>query len=420
MNNDNVFALKNPVVASEVRDALTQVLREGARALLAQAIEAEVAEFLAQHRDQQDEAGRARVVRNGYLPARTIQTGIGDIGVKAPRVRDRAGAVRFSSAILPPYLRRTKTIEELLPWLYLKGISTGDFSEALASLLGRDAPGLSASTISRLKSVWQDEHARWERRNLVGKQYVYLWVDGIHFGVRLEEANQCILVVIGATAEGKKELVAMADGFRESEPSWKAVLLDMKARGLKIDPKLAIGDGALGFWKALPQVYGATREQRCWVHKTANVLNQLPKHLQAKAKSDLHQIWMAPTRDEAYAAFDTFVKSYESKYAKATECLAKDKAVLLAFYDFPAQHWIHLRTTNPIESTFATVRLRTAKTRGCGSRTGILSMVFKLAKSAETRWRVLRGSELIAKIITGVQFKDGVEVQKRGHQKIAA
>ena len=285
MNNDNVFALKNPVVASEVRDALTQVLREGARALLAQAIEAEVAEFLAQHRDQQDEAGRARVVRNGYLPARTIQTGIGDIGVKAPRVRDRAGAVRFSSAILPPYLRRTKTIEELLPWLYLKGISTGDFSEALASLLGRDAPGLSASTISRLKSVWQEEHARWERRNLVGKQYVYLWVDGIHFGVRLEEANQCILVVIGATAEGKKELVAMADGFRESEPSWKAVLLDMKARGLKIDPKLAIGDGALGFWKALPQVYGATREQRCWVHKTANVLNKLPKHLQAKAKA---------------------------------------------------------------------------------------------------------------------------------------
>ena len=420
MNNDNVFALKNPVVASEVRDALTQVLREGARALLAQAIEAEVAEFLAQHRDQQDEAGRARVVRNGYLPARTIQTGIGDIGVKAPRVRDRAGAVRFSSAILPPYLRRTKTIEELLPWLYLKGISTGDFSEALASLLGRDAPGLSASTISRLKSVWQDEHARWERRNLVGKQYVYLWVDGIHFGVRLEEANQCILVVMGASAEGKKELVALADGFRESEQSWKAVLMDLKKRGLKIDPKLAIGDGALGFWKALPQVFGSTREQRCWVHKTANVLNKLPKHLQAKAKSDLHQIWMAATREQAHAAFATFQESYAPKYPKATECLAKDKQALLAFYDFPAAHWMHLRTSNPIESTFATVRLRTAKTRGCVSRPGILSMVFKLVKSAEGRWRALRGSELIAKVITGVQFKNGIEVQKKDHQKIAA
>lgn len=420
MSNDNIFALKNPAVAGEVRDALTDVLREGARALLEQAIEAEVAEFLAGHRDKQDSAGRARVVRNGHLPERTVQTGIGDIAVQVPRVRDRDGKLRFSSAILPPYLRRTKTIEELLPWLYLKGISTGEFSEALTALLGRDAPGLSASTISRLKAVWQDEHARWERRSLANRHYVYLWIDGIHFGVRLEEANQCILVVMGATPEGKKELVALADGFRESEQSWKELLLDLQARGLKVDPKLAVGDGALGFWKALPQVYGATREQRCWVHKTANVLNKLPKHLQAKAKSDLHQIWMAPTRDEAYRAFDAFVGSYEPKYPKAAECLAKDKAALLTFYDFPAEHWIHLRTTNPIESTFATVRLRTVKTRGCGSRAGILSMVFKLAKSAETRWRALRGSELIAKVITGVQFKDGVEVQRKGHQKIAA
>ena len=290
MNNDNVFELKNPGVANEVRDALSEVLREGARALLSQAIEAEVAEYLARHGDQKDSAGRLRLVRNGYLPERTIQTGIGDVPVKAPRVRDRAGELRFSSSILPPYLRRTKTIEELLPWLYLKGISTGDFSEALAALLGRDAPGLSAGTISRLKAVWAGEHAHWERRSLANKHYVYLWVDGIHFGVRLEEANQCILVVMGATAEGKKELVALADGFRESEQSWKAVLMDLKKRGLKIDPKLAIGDGALGFWKALPQVFGSTREQRCWVHKTANVLNKLPKHLQAKAKSDLHQI----------------------------------------------------------------------------------------------------------------------------------
>jgi transposase-like protein len=420
VTNDNVFALKNPGVANEVRDALTEVLREGARTLLAQAIEAEVAEFLTRHGDQRDAAGRLRLVRNGYLPERTIQTGLGDVPVQAPRVRDRAGQLRFSSAILPPYLRRTKTLEELLPWLYLKGISTGDFAEALRALLGREAPGLSAGTISRLKAVWTAEHTRWERRSLAKKQYAYLWVDGIHFGVRLEEANQCILVIMGATPEGKKELVALADGFRESEASWKEVLLSLRARGLKIDPQLAIGDGALGFWKALPQIFGATREQRCWVHKTANVLNKLPKHLQAKAKSDLHQIWMAATREQAHAAFTTFVQSYEPKYPKATECLAKDKTALLAFYDFPAAHWMHLRTTNPIESTFATVRLRTAKTRGCVSRGSIPSMVFKLVKSAEGRWRALRGSELIAKVITGVQFKDGIEMRNQGRQRVAA
>jgi transposase-like protein len=385
VSHDNVFVLKNPAVANEVRDALTEVLQEGARTLLAQAIEAEVAEFLARHADQRDAAGRMRLVRNGYLLERTIQTGIGEVPVKAPRVRDRAAKLRFNSSILPRYLRRTKTIEALLPWLYLKGISTGGFSEALAALLGRDAPGLSAGTISRLKAVWQEEHARWEKRSLAHQRYVYLWVDGIHFGVRLEEANQCLLVVMGATPEGKKELVALSDGFRESEQSWKELLLDLKRRGLKIDPKLAIGDGALGFWKALPQVYGSTRAQRCWVHKTANVLNKLPKHLQAKAKSDLHQIWMAATRERAYAAFDNFVQSYEPKYPKAAQCLAKDKDPLLSFYDFPAEHWHHIRTSNPIESTFASVRLRTAKTRGCGSRASILSTVFKLSQSAEQR-----------------------------------
>ena len=420
MSNDNVFVLKNPGVANEVRDALTEVLREGARTLLAQAIEAEVAEFLTRHGNQRDAAGRLRLVRNGYLPERTIQTGLGDVPVQAPRVRDRVGQLRFSSALLPPYLRRTKTLEELLPWLYLKGLSTGDFAEALSALLGREAPGLSAGTISRLKAVWTTEHTRWERRSLAKKQYAYLWVDGIHFGVRLEEANQCILVIMGATVEGKKELLALADGFRESEASWKEVLLSLRERGLKIDPQLAIGDGALGFWKALPQVFGATREQRCWVHKTANVLNKLPKHLQAKAKSDLHQIWMAATREQAHTAFATFVQTYEPKYPKAAECLAKDKTALLAFYDFPAAHWMHLRTTNPIESTFATVRLRTAKTRGCVSRGSILSMVFKLVKSAEARWRALRGSELIAKVITGVQFKNGIEMRNQGRQKVAA
>ena len=420
MSHDNVFALKNPAVPNEVWDALTEVLREGARTLLAQAIEAEVAEFLATHADKFDAAGRARLVRNGHLPERTVQTGIGAVAVNAPRVRDRSGELRFSSSILPPYLRRTKTIEEWLPWLYLKGISTGGFAEALAVLLGRDAPGLSAGTISRLKAVWQEEHAHWEKRSLAHKRYVYLWVDGIHFGVRMEEANQCILVVMGATADGKKELVALTDGLRESAQSWKELLLDMKRRGLKIDPKLAIGDGALGFWKALPQVYGATREQRCWVHKTANVLNKLPKHLQAKAKSDLHQIWMAATREDAHRAFATFVQTYEPKYPKAAECLVKDQDAMLAFYDFPAVHWIHLRTTNPIESTFATVRLRTVKSRGCGSRASILSTVFKLAQSAELRWQKLRGAEMIAKVITGVQFRNGVEVLKKDHQKIAA
>ena len=419
MSNDNVFALKNPAVPNVVHDVLTEVLQEGARTLLAQAIEAEVTEFLARHSNKRDAVGHQRLVRNGYLPERTIQTGIGDVVVKAPRVRDRAGQLRFSSAILPPYLRRTKTIEELLPWLYLKGISTGGFSEALGALLGRDAPGLSAGTISRLKTVWQEEHARWDQRSLSHKCYVYLWVDGIHFGVRLEEANQCILVVMGATAEGKKELVALADGFRESEQSWKEVLMDLKGRGLKIDPKLAVGDGALGFWKALPQVYGSTRAQRCWVHKTANVLNKLPKHLQPKAKSDLQQIWMAETREDAHHAFASFVDIYEPKYPKAAECLTKDKEALLSFYDFPAEHWHHIRTSNPIESTFASVRLRTVKSRGCGSRASILSTVFKLAKSAEQRWLKLRGAEIIAKVITGVPFKNGVEVQGSDRQRVA-
>ena len=420
MSKDNVLAIKNPGIAGEVSDVLTQVLREGAQQMLARAIEAEVGEFLERYRSDIDEAGRRRMVRNGYLPERTIQTGLGDIGIKAPRVRDRASRIRFTSLILPPYLRRTKTIEELLPWLYLKGISTGDFSEALASLLGREAPGLAAATVSRLKAVWQDEHAKWERRDLSNKQYVYWWVDGIHFGVRLEEANQCVLVIIGATAEGRKELVVLADGFRESEQSWKEVLLDLKCRGFTIDPKLAIGDGALGFWKALPQVFGETRAQRCWVHKTANVLNKLPKHLQPRAKSDLHQIWMADTRENARLAFNLFVQTYQPKYPKAAECLNKDKEALLTFYDFPAEHWIHLRTTNPIESTFATVRLRTAKTRGCVSRASILSMVFKLAKSAEQRWLLLRGSELITRVIAGVQFKNGVITETENHQRVAA
>lgn len=316
MKEDNPVQYRNPGVATPVADALTEVLREGARELLRQAVEAEVAEFIARHEQLKDERERQRVVRNGYQPERTIQTGIGDVAVKAPRVRDRQGTIKFSSSILPRYLRRTKSIEELLPWLYLKGLSTGDFSKALVALVGHDAPGLSAATISRLKEVWKEEHTQWSKRDLTGKNFVYIWADGVHFGVRLEDASQCILVVIGAKSDGKKELLAMTDGYRESEQSWRELLLDLKQRGLKFDPKLAIGDGALGFWKALPQAFGTTRSQRCWVHKTANVLNKLPTGQQAKAKDALHEIWMAECRVDAEAAFDQFLTTYEARVSK--------------------------------------------------------------------------------------------------------
>ena len=317
----------------------------------------------------------------------------------------------FSSKILPPYLRKTKSIEELIPWLYLKGISTGDFSEALTALVGPSAKGLSASTITRLKEVWQAEFQEWSRRSLKGKEYVYVWADGVHFNIRLEEDRQCILVLLGATADGRKELIAIADGFRESEQSWRALLLDVKARGLTIDPKLATGDGALGFWKALDQIYPTTREQRCWVHKTANVLDKLPKRLQPEAKNKLHQIWMAETRADAEKAFDLFAETYQAKYPKATECLTKDRSALLTFYNFPAEHWIHLRTTNPIESIFATVRHRHRRTKGNGSRIACLTMVFKLMQSASKKWRLLNGCQLLPDVIAGVQFIDGIKPQ---------
>ena len=399
----------------EGKDVLTEILREGAKRLLAQAIEEEVQEWLSAREDLIDERGRRQVVRNGHLPERTITTGVGPVEVRQPRVRDKRPeeqAEKFASKILPPYLRKTKSIEELIPWLYLKGISTGDFSEALQALLGPEAEGLSATTITRLKGVWEREYQAWSGRSLKGKQYVYLWVDGVHFNIRLEEDRQCILVVLGATADGKKELIALADGYRESEQSWLGVLLDMKARGLEIDPKLAVGDGALGFWKALPQVYPTTREQRCWVHKTANVLDKMPKRLHAEAKGKLHQIWMADTREHAEQAFDLFVATYRAKYPKAVECLVKDRKSLLAFYDFPAEHWIHLRTTNPIESTFATVRLRTKRTKGSGTRTACLTMVYKLMESASKRWRLLNGATLLPDVIQGIPFIDGIRSQE--------
>ena len=411
MSQDNVIELKNP--EPFVDDPITEILRNGAKKLLAEALEAEIAGFLSQYAYLKDDQGRMRVTRNGYLPEREIQTGIGPVSAKAPRIRDHrpgdeSDRIRFSSSILPPYLRKTKSMEELIPWLYLKGISTGDFSEALAALVGKDAPGLSAPTISRLKTIWQEDLEQWQKRDLSNKRYVYIWADGIYCNVRMEE-RQCLLVIIGATKEGKKELLAIESGFRESELSWAELLLNLKRRGLKEGPELAVGDGSLGFWKALAKVYDNTRWQRCWVHKTANVLNKLPKSIQAKAKEKLHMIWMAPEKDEAEKHFDDFIKIYESKYPKATECLKKDRDALLTFYDFPAEHWRHIRTTNPIESTFSTVRLRTAKVRSCFSSTTVVTMAFKLCQSAQKRWQRLHHSEKLAEVIKGVKFVDGIE-----------
>jgi putative transposase len=411
MSKDNVLDFKKP--ERFLDDPVTEVLRTGARKLLRQALEAEIESFLSQYRDLKDHQACQRVVRNGYLPERDIQTGIGQISVKVPRARDRepdheSGSIRFSSSLLPPYLRKTKSMEELIPWLYLKGISTGDFTEALTALVGPDATGLSASTISRLKDIWQEDLKEWQKRDLAHKRYIYIWADGIYCNVRMEE-RQCLLVIIGATEDGKKELLALDSGFRESELSWTELLLDLKYRGLKASPELAIGDGALGFWKALTKVYHRTRWQRCWVHKTANVMNYLPKSLQAKAKENLQQIWMAPTKEEAQKSFDAFISLYEAKYPKAIHCLEKDRDVLLTFYDFPAEHWIHIRTTNPIESTFSTVRLRTAKVRGCFSSKTVLTMAFKLFQCAQKRWQRLYGYRKLGKVISGIKFVDGIE-----------
>ena len=420
MTDTNVFALVQP---GTFTDRLTDVLRDGARALLARAVEAEVAGFLAEHADKRTDDGRQRLVRHGHLPERSIMTGIGAVEVCVPRVRDRhSGAddrIRFSSAILPPYARRSKSLEVLIPILYLKGISTGDFAEALSALLGPNAGGLSASTVARLKEVWADEHARWLKRDLSVKRYVYFWADGIYVQARLEDEAQCLLVIIGATPEGKKELVGLADGLRESAHSWRDLLLDLKRRGLSSGPQLAVGDGALGFWKALDEVWPTTRAQRCWVHKTANVLNKLPNSLHPKAKHALHEIWMAETRKDAEAALDAFIETYSRKYEKAAECVAKDRDALLAFYDFPAEHWKHLRTTNPIESAFATVRHRTTRSKGCLSNKTALAMIFKLAQAAEKSWRRLKGYSLLPKVILGVKFNDGIEIVKSQSQTAA-
>jgi transposase-like protein len=414
--NPESFPFPAATAPSPAGDLLTLTLREGAQKMLASAIEAEVAEYLAARSCLTDEHGRRQVVRNGHLPTREILTGVGALEVTQPRVHDRRDPdqrEKFTSKLLPPYLRKAKNIEELIPWLYLKGISTGDMGEALQALVGPQAAGLSASTVGRLKEVWEQEFKDWHKRSLTGKKYVYLWADGVYFNLRLEEDRVCVLVLMGATEDGTKELIAVSDGYRESEQSWSSLLLDVKSRGLSFDPRVATGDGSLGFWSALRKIFPKTREQRCCVHKTANVLDKLPKRLQPEAKGKLHQIWMASTKKDANQAFDLFVSTYQAKYPGAAECLKKDRDVLLTFYDFPAEHWMHIRTTNPIESTFATVRLRHDKTRNNGSRVACLTMVFKLLENAGRTWRKLNGSTLLPAVVAGVIYEDGI-------QKVAA
>jgi putative transposase len=407
MSKHNVIEIKN---RDTITDALTEMLKTGAQQLIHQAVQAELAVFMEQHSNQSTDGGRASVVRNGYQPERKILTGIGSVPVKIPKVRSKEGKpVIFHSSLVPPYVRKAKSIEASLPWLYLKGISTGEMGEALKILVGNDAKGLSAGTISRLKLEWGQEYQQWEHKPLDKDQWVYIWADGIYSGLRSEDTKLCALVIIGVNERGQKHFLAIEDGVRESTQSWREVLLKLKHRGMNA-PQLAIGDGALGFWKALEEVYDITRHQRCWVHKTANILNKLPKLSQPKAKQALHEIWQAETKEDAEKAFDLFITTYDAKFPKSTLCLQKDREELLAFYDYPAQHWQSIRTSNPIESTFGTIRHRTKRAKGCLSRDGMLHMMFKLSQCAEGKWRKLRGFDFLSKVIKGVQFKDGIEV----------
>lgn len=392
-------------------DAFTQVIRDGARKLIEQAIHAELAALMAAFSAEKLEDGRARLVRHGHLPEREVLTGIGPVTVKVPRVRDRGAdedKITFTPSILPRYLRKARSVEELLPWLYLKGVSSGDFTEALAALLGPNAKGLSAKTITRLKADWWQDFESWQKRDLGNRRFLYIWTDSVYFKPRMAEEKQCVLVIVGADEYGRKELLAMTDGFHESTQSWRELLLDLKRGGLNQDPKLTIGDGALGFWAALREVFATTREQRCCVHKTMNVLNAMPKSIQAKAKGHLHDIWQAETRAEAEVAFDFFAETYGVKWEKAVAKLVRDRHALLTFYDFPAEHWKHIRTSNPIESTFATVRHRTKRTKGCLSQKTGLAMAFKLMMSAQKKWRKLDGQNRLPEIIKGVEFRDGL------------
>lgn len=411
MKKDTVVELRRP---AQEQDPLSTMLREGAQRLVAQAVQAEFEEFLGRFAGERVEGGRAAVVRNGFQPEREILTGLGPVVVRVAKARSRGEEPAvFHSRLVPPYVRRAKSVDVALPWLYLHGISTGDMREALAALVGQEAAGLSASVVARLKGRWMEEYRLWRRSRLGKDRWVYLWADGIYSGLRAEDERLCALVVIGVNERGQKKFLAIEDGVRESKQSWRELLLALKGRGLAIPPQLAVGDGALGFWGALEEVYPETRHQRCWKHKTVNVLNYLPRALQPKAKAALHEIWMAETRAEANRAFDQFIATFSAKYPKAVECLAKDRAELLAFYDFPAEHWIHLRTSNVIESSFATVRHRTDRTKGCLTRDGMLAMIFKLGMGAERSWKRLRGFQRLAKVIAGVKFHDGIEVPQR-------
>ena len=393
----------------EMTDVLTELLKSGAQQLIASAVEAELTGYMAQFSGVRTPTGHAAVVRNGYHPARAFQTGIGPVSVRIPKVRSKDGTpVTFRSALVPPYVRRTKTLEAALPWLYLKGVSSGEMGAALKVLLGPDAAGLSANTVSRLKRGWAAEYDGWKDAALADEPIVYIWADGVYSGLRGTDDKLCALVIVGVTAHGKKLFLAIEDGVRESTQSWREVLLNLKSRGMNV-PKLAIGDGAMGFWAAMDEVYPTTRHQRCWQHKTMNVLNCLPKLSQPKAKNAIHNIWQAETKDDAEKAFDLFIKTYEPKYPKAALCLQKDREELMAFFDFPAQHWQSIRTSNPIESAFATIRHRTKRSKGCLTRDGMLHMMFKLGQCAEQNWRKLRGFDYLAKVITGVTFKDGIE-----------
>ena len=419
--HSTVVRLRQP---EEIDDPLTAILRAGARRLLEQAIEAEVDAFLATMKDVKLPDGRDRVVRHGHGPERTVQTGIGPVAVRRAKVRDRgadenAARIRFTSTILPRWARRTKSLDALLPVLYLRGVSTGDFQEALSALLGKEAPNLSPSVIARLKQDWAADYARWQKRDLSARRYVYVWADGVYLQARMEPAAECMLVIIGATPEGRKELVGFQVGVRESAQSWRELLIDIQARGLTIAPELAVADGALGFWKALEEVFPTTRAQRCWVHKTANVLNKVAKSVQPAMKQDLREIWLAPDRETAQTALATFAKKYAAKHAKAVECLTKDREALLAFYDFPAEHWEHIRTSNPIESVFATVRHRTVRTKGALSQETAKLMVFKLVSAAAKTWRRLQGENQLPKVIRGVTFRNGIEVTDAASQSAA-
>ena len=414
MTSDSiVVSLRKP---ETLEDPLTTILRSGARQLLAQAIEAEIETFLATMKDQRLADGRERLVRHGFGPERVIQTGIGPVAVRRVKLRDRGAAeagaarIRFTSAFLPRWARRTPSLDALLPTLYLRGVSMGDFQEAFTALLGHDAPNLSPSAIARLRGAWEADYTRWQRRDLSARRYVYIWADGVYLQARMEPQAECMLVLIGATPEGKKELIGFQVGMRESAQSWRELLVDLKARGLTITPELATGDGALGFWKALEEVCPTTRHQRCTVHKTVNVLDKMPKSVQPAAKADLREIWTAPDRATAEAAITVFAEKYGTKYDKAVTCLVKDRDALLTFYDFPAEHWDHLRTSNPIESVFATVRHRTVRTKGALSQDTARLMVFKLVMAAARSWRRLKGENQLPKVIQGVTFRDGVEV----------